>query len=392
MYFRRRVARVSALVACVAGALGWVAACSSPGDPAAPRPGGRTSGGGGDDLFDAGGLPDGPPPPDAPGLCGNQLHEVIVDAPNLYFVLDRSGSMAAPAPGGTRYEAVRDASIDLVRKLGMLVNVGAALFPKETRSDGCEAGGQVMSVQPGTPVDAVSGNDGATTKAFASATKSEPVGGTPTAATLEALDSKLSALPGRTIVLLATDGGPNCNGEATCDADQCMTNIEGECPREVGNCCEPNGPAGPWMCVDGEATVSAVAALAALDVPVYVIGIPGSEIYADVLDEMAIVGKVPKPGPPFYYRVDDLSALGEVLGSIASVVVSCEFTLPEAPPEEGMTNVYLDAQVLAQDPTHGWTWEGDTVIVLHGDACARLKAGQVGQVQIVSGCPTEVAK
>ena len=265
MLLRRRASRICAAGACAVTLACWAAACSGPSDPAAPRPGARLPGGDGG-LFDAGGN-DGPPGLDAQGLCGNQIHESVIDAPNLYFVLDNSGSMAAPSSFGTRYDAVRQASIDLLRKLGVLVNVGAAIFPKESETDDCRTGGPVMAVLPGTPPDPVTGKDGSTTKFFASATNSDPFGGTPTAATLEVLKPTLVALPGRTVVLLATDGGPNCNADASCDASGCMTNIEGDCPPEAGNCCAPSGPAGPAMCVDGDETVSAIAALATADIP-----------------------------------------------------------------------------------------------------------------------------
>ena len=52
----------------------------------------------------------------------------------------------------------------------------------------------------------------------------------------------------------------------------------------------------------------------------------------------------------------------------------------------------LDQQVLPYGYLAGWTWKTSSVIELHGDACQKLKSGQVGQVQIVTGCPTEQAK
>ena len=56
-----------------------------------------------------------------------------------------------------------------------------------------------------------------------------------TAATRSALLPKLSALPGKVIVVLATDGGPNCNPDAMCDIGECQENIEGCVPGET--CC-----------------------------------------------------------------------------------------------------------------------------------------------------------
>src|SRR4051794_31416563 len=34
------------------------------------------------------------PPADAPGICGRTVVPIVVDRPNLYFIVDASGSMA----------------------------------------------------------------------------------------------------------------------------------------------------------------------------------------------------------------------------------------------------------------------------------------------------------
>ena len=63
------------------------------------------------------------------------------------------------------------------------------------------------------------------------------------------------------------------------------------------------------------------------------------------------------------------------------------------PPEEpGFTNVYLDCDLLPQDPANGWLWQDTETVVLQGEACAKLKAGAVSRVHIVTGCPTEVPR
>ncbi len=349
-----------------------------------------TSGAGaGGDEIDAGDY-DGPPPLDAAGLCGNQLHQAIVDAPNLYFVLDASGSMAALEGSQTRYDAVRNQVVNLVRKLGPLINVGAAVFPRYvTDVDQCHVGGQVFPVTPGDPI---TGTDGPTTDGFRQSTiVPAPFGGTPTAATLEAITPTLLALEGRSIVLLSTDGGPNCDATESCGAEECIANIEGQCDPAV-NCCAANQPYGPSSCIDRDDTVAAIEALASAGIDVYVIGVPGSEVYASVLDEMAQAGNVPQPSPPYYYRVDDVAALGGVLSQIASVAISCAFDLVDPPPVPGNTNVYLDGIVLPYDVIDGWKWKTSSVVELVGEACTRLKTGQVATVQIVSGCPTEVPK
>lgn len=343
-------------------------------------PGGATSGGGGEFKLDAGN--GGPPKGDAAGICQNVTHKLVVDPPNVYFVLDRSGSMTAAAPGGTRYTVVQHAAATLVKKLALFINAGAALFPGP--DDQCSAGQEVFPPTYGNP------------KGFDDATKAiMPNGGTPTAATLAALLPKLKALPGKTIVVLATDGGPNCNEAALCDKSECMVNIEG-CPPGVSccaaqqNCCSPSAPpqsGGPLNCVDHQAVVQAVTALSSAGIKVYVVGIPGSQAYTKVLADMALAGGAAIPAYPYYYKVDDLTTISAVLGAAAGSAIPCDFKLEDMPEDPTLTSVYLDAMLVPSDATNGWTWTAADVITLHGAACSKLHSGLVAQVQIVSECP-----
>src|SRR5262249_16801077 len=154
--------------------------------------------------------------------------------PNVYFVFDASGSMSAQVGGGfTRYRVVTQSAILLLQKLGSLINVGAAVFPHgATEEQPCKPGAQVF---PMTAGDAPAAPSRPTLLGFSKALDITPNGGTPTAATLAALQPTITALGGKTIVLIATDGGPNCNGAASCGPDQCIANIEQAC--SVSNCC-----------------------------------------------------------------------------------------------------------------------------------------------------------
>ena len=93
-----------------------------------------------------------------------------------------------------------------------------------------------------------------------------------------------------------------------------------------------------------------------------------------------------------YLRVDDLHALGQVFAQIAADAIRCEITLSDPPADKGYTNVYFDCENVPYDEADGWTWVGDDVVELHGAACAALKSGQVAQVKVASGCPTEIPK
>jgi hypothetical protein len=291
--------------------------------------------------------------------------------------------------GFTKYQLVEHSAVQMIETLGPLINVGAAVFPNlATQAFPCHVGGEVFPVSPGDPVGPMTGP---TTGGFIAATSLVPFGGTPTAATLTALEPKLAALPGRTIVILSTDGGPNCNASLMCGVDSCIANLEGQCNPPSFNCCSPSGPNGPNDCIDHDATVAAVTALATAHVKVVVVGVPGSDTYAAVLNDMAIAGGAPQMGPPFYYQVDDLNTLTQVFQTIAEGYVSCDIVLQDPPPDMNHTNVYFDGMVVLQDPTNGWVWNGSATITLVGAACQQLKGGTVKEVQVVSGCPTQKA-
>jgi hypothetical protein len=307
-----------------------------------------------------------PPLPDAQGLCGNTFLQATSDPPNIYFVIDRSGSMQEIVDGRVKYDAVAAASVALVRRLGAQINVGAAVFPGPmvNPDDGCVAGDEVFPTRPGDPLQtSACGVDGEVTRGF-SRSISVPsgeglVGGTPTAATLTHLIPKLAALPGKTVVILATDGGPNCNRAAMCDESKCIPNIERypSCAPGV-NCCSPS-LGGPTACLDDVATLAAVTALAQRGIKTYVIGIPGSAPYAALLDDLARTGGTARPGDggAVYYDVDRLTELDDILGAIGStVILSCHLHLETPAKQMSLVNVYLDHQLVLYGAPDGWVW------------------------------------
>ncbi|MEZ4223460.1 MAG: vWA domain-containing protein [Polyangiaceae bacterium] len=394
-----RRAWTNAATALVASALTF-AACGGESHPPLFQPLQDASAGtGGAPLIDAG-INDGPPSADAE-LCGNQLIPVVIDRPNLYFVLDRSGSMSDPQAGGLdKYQSARVAIADVLRTVGHRVRYGAAVFPGSSGPiPGCESGVEVFPTQDGDPVTfAEQQKDGPVLQALLNTlAKMSPQGGTPTSATLTALAPTLTALTGKTFVVLATDGGPNCNLATSCAIQDCMPNIEGAVINgvpcdSVYNCCAPNVPGGgPLNCVDGPASEAAVAALAAQGIPTYVVGMPGSEVFAKVLDKLAVAGLTARATSPKYYAVSDATELSDALKQIGvTVAISCTIELDFEPEDADLVNVYFDKSVLPGDATDGWQWAGSKTIEILGPACDKLKSGDVYQLQVVGGCPTQV--
>lgn len=307
---------------------------------------------------------------------------LFTDAPNMYFVLDRSGSMASDS----KWDHVRVTMASILRALGPRANFGATVFPGFGQEQ-CSPPVEILSVRPGDQPG--SSGDGPTTNALIAATNVGPNGGTPTAEALRFVLPKLQALSGKTFVILATDGGPNCNATAGCGYSDCQPNIEdvAGCPKEGPvNCCEP--PTGyRESCLDDGPTTAAVTALKTAGFPTYVIGIPGSAPYASVLDGLAVAGGTALSSSPKYYAVGTTDLLTTLKKVAAKIVATCEFTLTEAPADPSLVNVYFDEVVLPKDAVNGWKLEGNVVTLL-GTACDRVMAGDVLGVRIVAGCPT----
>lgn len=312
---------------------------------------------------------------------------LFVDPPTMYFVLDRSGSMQAD----DKWTQVRFTVANVMRSLGRRANFGATVFPG--RDQQCSAGVEVLPVTSGDAPSSTA--DGPATKALIAATAYEPSGGTPTAATLEAVHARLAGINGRRFVILATDGGPNCNLAAVCGADQCQLNIDGiqGCKPVGPSCCDGNAAGN---CNDAAPTVAAIGSLRAAGIPVYVVGLPGTQapVYSSLLDSMAVAGGAANPTSPKYFKVDSSSSsamLAALKKVAAQITATCAFDLTDVPKHPDLVNVYLDDVVLPQESINGWSLAGKTVTLV-GSSCQRVKAGDVLDVRIIAGCPTILPK
>ena len=268
--------------------------------------------------------------------------------------------------------------------------------------DGCEdlgnccslaAGGAgvVVGVQPGqVSVDEIN----------AALIQTGPGGGTPTAAALAAaLDyfttGAGSALSGDNYVLLATDGGPNCNDSLLCTAERCTTNLDNQC--DSGNCCAD--AMGHMRCLDDDSVTTELRALHDAGIPTFVVGIPGTEVYSDYLDGFAREGGVPAVGADHeYYEVSagaGVEGLTSVFESITTQLLrSCDIALPETPQKLDLVNVAIDCNVVPQGSDTAKTgWDFDqtpepTSVIVHGPLCDAIQKNGAERVDVVFGCPT----
>ena len=374
-------------------AVALVAACGAESRPP-PLGDGTPDGGGssGGTLFPDGSLqekscllgPDG-------GVCACADEPLLGDPPTIYFVLDRSGSMNDAGKWLTEQTVLEKLWI----ALGPRVKVAAAVFPGGG-SDECTAGFQAFPPSGAAPVqgDAPSGTPGPNELAFLETLGALAAeGGTPTAATLEAVESTLQGIAGKRYVILATDGGANCDASATCTAATCTYNMEGDdqCTPSSFNCCDPANNVSDWRsCLDAQPTLDAVTAIAGAGVPVYVVGLVGSDPYASFLDALAQAGGTSRGSEPQYYDVTttDQGALFTAMSQIAAKIAgTCTLTLNQAPPDPTQINVFLDGSVVPQQGADGWTIDGTTVTIL-GASCQKILDGSVLDVRVVAGCPT----
>jgi hypothetical protein len=336
------------------------------------------------------------------GPCGSQEVPVVANPPNLSFIIDHSASMGEALPGSTlsKYENARVALAKVLKAIGHRVNYGAAVFPGLKSVTGCEAGTELLTVGAGDPPSYTrEGKTGPRLRSLLDRLSAAGVdGGTPVAPTLDAMREVLTQLEGDTYVVLITDGAPNCNADIACAASGCIPNIEdlsvgGVRCRGDFNCCDPdNGiEQAQRSCVDGQASLDAVQALSDVGIHTFVVGMPGSEPYEQLLSSMAERGGTARDGATKYYPVTDTDALAEALTKIAaSVAISCEIPLDYEPSDPDYVNVYFDDAIIEYDAEDGWEWTDDGQVALRGDACERLMSGDVLEVQIYAGCKTVV--
>jgi hypothetical protein len=344
------------------------------------------------------------PNPSQISPCGAATVTLDFVRPSLYFALDASGSMTDSIPRGegtytagtaptNRYDAMARAIRALLARVGHRVNYGATLFPSDEAS--CDAGEEIRQLAPGDDVSfAVSGEFGPQLRSFMyHVNRRTPTGGTPVALALNGLLAQLGNRGPNTFLFLVTDGGPNCNEAVPCGPETCIPNIEQvsigdgvNCDADI-NCCDDR-LFGRENCLDSDASLQAVTALAGAGVRTFVIGMPGTEAYATLLDQLAQAGGMPRAESPYYYRVGDAEALSATVSQLGvTVAMSCTIELESPPPDPDRVNLFFDNQLIPSDPVDGWVFTDAKTVQVVGPACDLLEAGQVLQADLIAGCP-----
>jgi hypothetical protein len=346
------------------------------------------------------------------GSCGQGAESAKPKPVNMLIVLDKSGSMDHEANGVQKWSAMKEALGLALEEVAEDINFGLELYPTpELAADvidrvSCGEVGNCCEM-PSTITMNVPIQSGiaAVNLIVDQLDNTDPGGGTPTARALErALEyftqGEGASLEGDKFVLLATDGGPNCNADLECGADLCTYNLDGtqDCSQfAAGNCCEASSMAGGGEgCVDSYNVVDRIENLKEEGIDTFVVGIPGTEAYSDFLDDFAEAGGRAVSGAEnSYYRVDDVAQLTQVFRDITvQLVTSCELQIPPSnstlPPK-----VVVDCDLIPRfedgaggegGQTTNWEWEaGSDTITLVGDACERVSEG-VDRIDVVLDC------
>lgn len=313
----------------------------------------------------AGGANAGGSLPTADANCGMQTADTTKMPTDVLLVLDKSGSMSESiaadccctsscrtATGGMmctdttnctqRWPALTSA-LDATFADATGINWGLKLYSSPSQSDSC-------GVNQGVEV-AIAGNSaGAIQTTIAGVS---PGGNTPTASAITAATNYLKTLtdPNAKVILLATDGQPNCKAGSR---DKGTSDVDG--------------------------TVAAIDAALTAGYRVYVIGIGPS---VGNLDNFAIAG-----GTDHYYPANSATDLANALATISKAVSSCTFELAQNPPDPSNVAVYLDGNLVPMDAANGWAFGGTSqTVVLTGTTCEQVTSGSGSRVQVLFGCP-----
>jgi hypothetical protein len=340
-------------------------------------------------------------------VCSQNQQEARFNKINVLIVLDKSGSMSSTPEGytKTKWSSAIDALRKSLQPTSELVSYGIALYPysASVATPSCEldAGDAAINIKVGPAVDTVP-------EILGLLESTSPGGGTPTAAALGAAFEYFTngsglGLEGAKYVLLVTDGGPNCNAAISCSVETCTAFMD-KAPSMsscwnggVANCCSPAAqvPGGSdprALCLDDVAVTAQLDSLKSAGINTFVIGIPGSESYAQYLDTFAQSGGKPVLGKARkYYEVAGESDLADAFESITTKLVdSCVVPLDAPPIDRNLFNVAINCTPIPEKTGDQTNWIYDDAsqsIVIEGPKCQQIKTVGVERIDVVNGCP-----
>ncbi len=363
--------------------------------------------------------------------------QAVANKPNFMLLVDKSGSMDQPVDGSipachvggingplcgdpqkanpcntavcpTRWSELVKALDNYITQFPLIGRYGLSLFPEPENptGGGCSPTSKQTSALPTSP-----GDDDATLQAAADATRaaldtissSHPPGptgtggGTPTAASLAFLASVPQLVTDTTrqqIVILFTDGLPNCSGDPVVQSRAGTVACQCTFGPALDDCAPSIPPYPGAGCLDVDQAVTAAQFLAGKTVQTYVVGFgaeAGTATARDTLQRIALAGNVrfPRvcPGTPpnqpcsadnpcdlaigrctkQYYQANDASSLGEVLKQITAPLQKvCERHITEIPTDISLLSVLVNDTAYQPGP-ETWVYVSETQTTPSGD-------------------------
>jgi hypothetical protein len=355
-----------------------------------------------------------PPCPVWEGLeiCGWESQEAQYLQTNFLLVVDRSASMLAPLPGQTRskWQVMHEALGSLLEVLLNLQQTrdwcGLELFPSSASSEPIPlaCGGpaaRCCELPEHSEINIALGPDAQTIPLVIDAlATTSPSGATPTARALARAHDYLTigagaAVEGNKYVLLATDGGPNCNETLGCDVSTCTLSLDPSegCQNSDPDCCAST----PGGCLDDQATAEQIARLASSGIGTIVIGVPDNELYTNTLEQLALSSSLQREGDTPYYDLSvegESEALSDLFRPITNVDCSCAVPSEQLPTNPAAVQVAIDCSVIPPGEPDGegdrWFFnnaEDPTAIVLGGSLCDRVCDYGVERIDVIFACP-----
>jgi len=359
--------------------------------------------------------------------CGQTRLEADVRKVNMLLVIDLSGSMndlPSEQATQTKWQQMKLALSSTLKNVARDIDFGLALFPYSGDVNAPGVGDVTDSVTScnvpsgddpniAIAVDVAPGLDHVNNDILPVLDLASPSGGTPTTRALQQaynyfVEGNGKDLPGTKWVLLATDGGPNCNLDLYCEADTCTQNIDCKCGNGCGtalNCCQSSGTENyGYICLDNQAVVSQVGKLAQAGIRTFVVGVPGTEKYTATLNAMAEAGEMPKLDDPdgnSYYAVsasNSLESLQEAFSTITTQLVkSCDVELKQSPPDPTRVIVAIDCNKVppvdpgtAEEGGADGFWIDYDVSPAHlrltGTYCSTLRTQGATNLDVITGC------
>jgi hypothetical protein len=282
------------------------------------------------------------PPPES---CGGEATEFERLKPNIFLMLDKSGSMGSGS--GSKWDQAITALDRLAGNLYGDLRFGFAVFPG---NGSCT-----------NPVRHLAMGDYTAAQLRASWAGMTASGNTPMATALRFIRENgwvndptdpNDAARAKAVVLI-NDGAPNCTGNSAADV------------------------------------VIQAGLLYAQSTPVYVVGF-GSGVTPSTLNSVAEAGGTDNPDDPNnrYFQANNAGELEAALSLISSLLITCDFVLGETPPDPSRIYVVANGVPLVRGDPDGFTYDPATnTVTLVGAACDNLENVQAGEVEIVLGCP-----